>query len=178
MSFAIFLDIDGVLNSHKTCMATPEGLYGVTDSRLRILSQVVKNMEKCGEDVKIILTSDWKLMSEESADYSYLVSRMAAYDMEISDKTVDRSYADRGEGVLNYLESHPEIEEFVIFDDNKFDYEKYNKLWESLLLTKNEVTEDEGIDEAHYASKTPSVAAILVLSDIKDATEAIFGKNK
>ena len=101
---------------------------------------------------------------------------MSSHDLEISDKTVDKDYAARGEGVLNYLETHPEIEEFVIFDDNKFDYEEYSKLWESLLLTKNEITEAEGIDEAHYASKTPSVAAILVLGDIKDAADEIFGK--
>ena len=75
MSFAIFLDIDGVLNSHKTCMASPEGHYGVTDSRLRILSQVVKNVQKCGEDVKIILTSDWKLMTEDAADLLILYQK-------------------------------------------------------------------------------------------------------
>ena len=31
MSFAVFLDVDGVLNTIKTCVASPDGHIGVDD---------------------------------------------------------------------------------------------------------------------------------------------------
>lgn len=161
MIFAIFLDIDGVLNSHKTCVGTSGGHFGVTDNRLRILSGVAGQYRKHGDTVKIILTSDWKLMSEKAEDYRYLVARLQEYGLSIDDKTTDDGYRNRGEGVALYLKNHLEIDEFVILDDNEFDFEDYPKLWENFLHTKNKVTLDEGIDEAHFASETPSVAAII-----------------
>lgn len=33
---------------------------------------------------------------------------------------------------LNYLKEHPEIDDFVILDDNKFDFQYSAKLWERL----------------------------------------------
>lgn len=49
--------------------------------------------------------------------------------MKISDHTTDKERK-RGQGIKEYLESHPEVDEFVILDDQKFDFEHYKKIWE------------------------------------------------
>lgn len=42
MGFAIFLDVDGVLNTRKTVISSPDGHIGVDDTRIRILERVIK----------------------------------------------------------------------------------------------------------------------------------------
>ena len=66
----------------------------------------------------------------------------------------------RGEGILRYLDSHPEIKEFVILDDDRFDFQDYPKLWERLLITR-------GIERAVFASDTPAVETVIFLDYIK-----------
>lgn len=57
------------------------------------------------------------------------------------------------------MEEHSEIEEFVILDDMTFDFERYKKLLERLLLTN-------GIENVKFASRTPAVEAIVFLDYI------------
>lgn len=38
MSFAVFLDIDGVLNSRTTCERTPDYHIGIDDLRVAVLA--------------------------------------------------------------------------------------------------------------------------------------------
>ena len=66
----------------------------------------------------------------------------------------------RGAGVLEYLSEHPEIEEYVIFDDNTFDFRDYRKLWERLLITN-------GIENARFASQAPAVEALIFMDYLK-----------
>ena len=73
------------------------------------------------------------------------------------------------EGVLDYLKEHPEIEEFVIIDDNHFGFGKHSKLFESFVDIKG-----NGIEHSVAASKTPSVPAILFLS----AIQGLKGENR
>ena len=51
------------------------------------------------------------------------------------------------------------LDEYVILDDNTFDFSNYPKLWERLLLTN-------GIENTEYASKTPAIEAMLFLEAI------------
>ena len=76
----------------------------------------------------------------------------------LTGKTTD-VWVGRGEGIQSYLAEHPEIDEYVILDDNTFDFSDYPKLWERLLLTN-------GIENAEYASKTPAIEAMLFLEAI------------
>lgn len=55
---------------------------------------------------------------------------------------------------------NPNIDEYVILDDQKFDFEDYKKLWERLLIT-------DGIERAEFASRTPAIEAILFRDYIK-----------
>ena len=153
MSFALFLDIDGVLNTRTTVVGAPSGRTGIDESRVRLLKKALKQFGKA----EIVLTSDWKLMREDGDDFSYLVSMLGKFGLSLSGKTTD-VWVGRGEGIQSYLAEHPGIDEYVILDDNTFDFSNYPKLWERLLLTN-------GIENAEYASKTP---AILFLEAVKD----------
>lgn len=155
MGFAVFLDVDGVLNTRTTVKQTPYGYTGIDDARVEILANVI---EKCGGG-EIILSSDWKQLDEKHEDYKYLVSKLKRCSLGISGYTVDHEL-NRGKGIKDYLEAHSEIEEFVILDDKLFDFESYKKLWERILITK-------GIECAKYASRTPAVEAILFLNYMK-----------
>lgn len=153
--FAIFLDIDGVLNTRTTVKRSPDGYTGIDDARVLILA---KAFNKYGGGV-IILTSDWKDIRKDGKDLIYLHEKLAKYGLSISDKTTDQKH-ERGAGILKYLSSHPEIDEFVILDDNEFDFLDYTKLRERLLLTT-------GIENAKFASRTPAIETQLFLDYIK-----------
>ena len=155
MKRAVFLDVDGVLNTRTTVERTPDGYHGIDDARVEILAKVIGR----NGNTELVLTSDWKEMKPEADDFRYLVSKLEKQGLRLTGKTTDH-WNHRGEGILNYLEEHPEIEEFVILYDQKFDFREYSKLWERLLLTN-------GIERAEFASKTPAVEAILFLEDIK-----------
>ena len=98
-------------------------------------------------------------MKTTDDDYMYLVSKLEKYGLHIKEGTIDR-YHNRGEGIQNYLEKHPEVEEFVILDDNVFDFRDDRNLWERLLLTN-------GIENAAFAAKTPAVETIIFHDYIK-----------
>lgn len=155
MSFAIFLDIDGVLNTRTTVQRTPDGYTGIDDARVAILASSIK---KYGGGY-IILISDWKSFRISEEDYSYLVSKLGKFGLQIAGKTTDH-YNHRGEGIINYLEEHPEIDEFVVLDDNKFDFQDYPRLWERVLKTN-------GIERAEHVSETPAVETIIFLDYIR-----------
>ena len=152
-NFVVFLDVDGVLNSGTTVQRTPDGYTGIDDAKVKLLAKVI---EKYGGG-DVILSSDWKAMRETAADYAYLVSKLEMAGLAIAGKTHE-TMKRRGKGIVEYLAAHPEIKEYVILDDNLFDFRDYKKLWERLLLT-------DGLERANFASKTPAIEA-LVFMDI------------
>lgn len=153
--FVIFLDIDGVLNTTTTVQKTPDGYTGIDDARVEVLA---KTIEKIG-GADLVLSSDWKEMKPTDDDYVYLISKLALCGLSIDGQTQDQMYK-RGEGILKYLKAHPEIEEYVVLDDCRFDFQKDRKLWEYLLLTN-------GIENAQFASETPAVEAIVFRDYLK-----------
>ena len=98
-------------------------------------------------------------MNPTEDDYVYLNSKLALCGLSIDGQTQDQMYK-RGEGILKYLKAHPEIEEYVVLDDCRFDFQKDRTLWEHLLLTN-------GIENAQFASETPAVEAIVFRDYLK-----------
>ncbi len=155
MRFAVFLDVDGVLNTKTTVERSPEEYTGIDDARVDMLAKAIK---KYG-NADLILSSDWKDLKSDNEDFCYLISKLEKYGLHLAGKTSDH-FNKRGEGILKYLELHPEIDDFVILDDNKFDFQDYRELWERLLITN-------GIERAGFASQTPQVETIIFLDYIK-----------
>ena len=160
MSFTVFLDVDGVLNTSKTCITSPDGCIGVDDWRIAILAGAIKK-NRSGD---IVLTSDWK-NARIGNDLQYLKDKLSEHNLKISGETKDH-WSNRGQGIVDFLAEHPEIkDEYVVLDDNQYDFDKYPKLWERLLITN-------GIEEAAFASETPAIEAIIFCGYIRDMCDS------
>lgn len=85
MKYAIFLDVDGVLNTRRTVQRTPEGYHGIDDARVEILSNVMKKYK----DADLVLTSDWKELRAENEDYRYLLAKLEKYGLKLAGSTED-----------------------------------------------------------------------------------------
>lgn len=155
----VFLDVDGVLNTRTSCVHAPSGIYvGVDEARLLVLSKAMKETYTDG----VVLTSTWKNMKNDEEDYVYLVTSLKRHGIKVLGKTEEERTSQRERGILSYLESHPEIEDFVILDDQHYGFDGYRKLWESFLDTQG-----KGIEHAVLASNRPSVQAMLFLDAIR-----------
>ena len=121
---AVFLDVDGVLN----CQSTKEHIPGTKIRGIDFQKvQILKRITELYPDTVIILTSTWKDTWQPGgghyADARYLEETLKKAGLRIEAKTED-DWIDRGAGIRRYLEAHPEIESFVILDDEVFDYEE------------------------------------------------------
>ena len=121
-------------------------LEGVFEIGLGLLS------ERCPEEMVYIV-----------ADFIYLVEALKKYDIEVLGRTKERWGSQREEGIKDYLKEHPDVEEYVILDDNQYGFDDYNKMWERFLDTKG-----KGIENATYASRTPAIETMLFLDAIKE----------
>lgn len=112
----IFLDIDGVLN-YQSCKERFDKYYFVSDKKIELLKQLVDKT-----DAKIVLSSTWRYgwvnpPNEDTPMYEALKKKLESYGIIISDKTPVIGY--RGTEIDEWLMRHPEVDKFVIFDDNQ-----------------------------------------------------------
>lgn len=157
--FVVFLDVDGVLNTRRSCVSSPSGLHvGIDEARIVLLADAMKETGAEG----VVLTTTWKNMKENDEDYIYLINLLETHGIKVFGKTEEKDFTKREDGVLAYLESHPEIEEFVILDDQHFGFENYNKIWEGFIDTQG-----RGIEYSVPASVTPSISVMLFVDAIK-----------
>jgi len=123
-SKVIFLDVDGVLNDIATETKAPLGFIGLNDSMIKNLKKIVDIT-----DAKVVLTSTWKSEWDEnpddrSTDGQYLNDKLEEFNIKIADKTTDK-ISDRGHGIRQYLANHPEIQKWIVLDDDIFhDYKE------------------------------------------------------
>ena len=113
---AIFLDIDGVLNNRSTT-ETDGGIIGIDSNNLQLFSQIVRQTNSL-----VILSSSWRYgwerteKSKQNQHGNYLDSKFESVSIQIDDK-IDDMCRSRGEGILDYLETHQNITEWVVLDD-------------------------------------------------------------
>lgn len=165
---AIFLDIDGVLNSGQWFrkvrstswkwrqMAGKYLSYSVDKKAIKLLNEIIE-----ATDAKIVLSSSWRL----GPPLVTLKVQFKEIGIDLYDKTpcwgelgiTDwESYKDesgqehlrvipRGDIIAKYLEEHPEFTSYVILDDvDQFNEEQHNHL----VFTDREVglTKDDVIN--------------------------------
>lgn len=115
MDNIIFLDIDGVLNSFRTCKAykgypwpdEPATWWKLDDVAIGLLRRVVK---EC--NAKIVLSSTWR----HFVDLKRLENKL---EVPIQGITFEGHMSIRGEEVAHYLKQHIDtIRSFVIIDDD------------------------------------------------------------
>ena len=164
MSNVVFLDIDGVLNTWTSCVVAPSGEFkGIDDSRVRIL----KSAMNIGGFDGVVLTTTWKNIRNDNEDYLYMINLLEKYGITIHGQTKDKFLTGREWGILEYLENHPDVEDFVILDDQHYGFDDHRKLWESYIDTKG-----LGIENSEYASETPAISAMLFMNGLRQTLDS------
>ena len=147
----IFLDIDGVLNcrtSKSYCHDDECGLItGIDSDKVKRLAKIVE-----ATNAKIVLSSDWRVgwekhyTTRKPSHAKYLDNHLKKKgNLTILDKTpLFHSGYWRGEEILTYLRSHPDITNYVILDDTFFEDFSDKEISEHLVLTNREVGLTDG----------------------------------
>ena len=157
MNTVVFLDVDGVLNTVNTVERAPSGAVGIDDLRVSVLSRAMKENEITG----VVLTTTWKDLGNENEDYIYLTETLRKYGIDVTGSIENEDCFGRGQGIVDYLRVHPEIEDFIVLDDQRFDFRRHDKIWERFLDTGG-----KGLENAFTPSETPSISAMLFLDSI------------
>lgn len=148
----IFLDIDGVLNCSTSKSFCHDDLCGIIHG---IDSDKVKRLAKIVEatGAQIVLSSDWKdgwekyYTTSKPSHVKYLDNHLYKKGkLTIKDKTPKTNKGSwfRGNEILTYLKTHPNIEGYVILDDTFFDDFANKEIEEHLVLTNREVGLTDG----------------------------------
>jgi hypothetical protein len=103
----LFLDIDGVLNSHRTAIAFGS-MFGV-DKLDPIAVKLVRGIVDAA-DACVVLSSSWRLIH----DFRELGKQL---DLPIIDKTPSM-LGPRGREIKAWLDGHPECTQYAIVDDD------------------------------------------------------------
>jgi hypothetical protein len=101
----IFLDIDGVLNCKKT--RNPRDFPYIVETKL--LRRLTSLLEKCS--AKVVLSSTWR--------YDPIgVIAAKHWGIPFIDVTPDLPKRPRRDEIVAWLKRHPEVERFVVIDDD------------------------------------------------------------
>ena len=109
----VFLDIDGVLNSHRTAIAfggipfttARSGRSRLDEVAIRLIGGIVR-----ASGAVIVLSSTWR-KHEDWLDYG------PALDLPIIDRTPSLC-GNRGTEIADWLRRHPDVERYAIIDDD------------------------------------------------------------
>ncbi|TLG72731.1 HAD domain-containing protein [Culicoidibacter larvae] len=126
----LFLDVDGVLNSHdylgrSEALAEGDPYKYIERDKLAILQELVY-----GYDFKVVLHSTWKNLFDErlvpvNKLGKALLQALADFDIVLFDKTLTVDY-ERQLEIVAWLKAHATlpIENYIIIDDAKIDWQE------------------------------------------------------
>lgn len=141
----LFLDVEGVLNSHKYLCRKYEEKGRVVLTReeffdpecMKILKVIVDLY-----DFYVVITSSWKI-----AEYHILKEVFSKYEISIYDRT--NNYGDmRGQEIIDWLKDYQNIvKNYVILDDDIFkDYESTGVMSH---LVKTSFNSEHALEKKH-----------------------------
>lgn len=119
----IFLDIDGVLNEDTTPTRTKSRVIFIDQDKLMRLKRIVD-----ATGAKIVLSSTWRHDRDDArynGDFLELREAFQTGGLDFCDYTpVDATGAHRGMEIKAWLSLHPEVDRYIILDDELFDFEE------------------------------------------------------
>ena len=125
----IFLDIDGVLNNneHVSLLSRVLG-FNQCKALYNVIGELPFDEECCAlmrelirqTEAKVVLSSTWRLNDKSNE----LIKEYAG--IEIYDKTPRKPYEIRGVEIQEYLDTHKNITNYVIIDDDRDMLESQN----------------------------------------------------
>lgn len=138
----VFLDVDGVLNNDETSTRTKQGAEFVDDFLIERLKRLIDET-----DASVVMSSSWRYghnCDVHGDDFYELIEKLEAFGIYIEDYTPELHTDDKAVEIDEYLGEHPEIERFVILDDDQMSmYEDH----QVRALNRYGLT-DENVDEA------------------------------
>lgn len=142
----IFLDIDGVLNTDKTCVYYDNETI-VEDDKLILLKSLIEETQS-----KIVLISTkkvyWEKNNKNKQSYygNYLDKTFAKYGLSIYDKTIDDGIH-RGLGVLAW-KSKNNAKNIVILDDDEEGYDAITKAFYLVNISNKDGLSEQNLEKA------------------------------
>ena len=147
----IFLDIDGVLNGYSKWTGKLYDvfrrlrlikyvnkyydLFGVRTHKVKILKRII---DRTG--AKIVLSSSWRHgwysdydTSDKSNRQTVLHKKFNKYGIDVVGITPTDT--NRREEIYSYIDQHPEIENYIVIDDETFNFDE--ELKEHMIKTSN-----------------------------------------
>lgn len=133
-TFYIFLDVDGVLNNfnywdecfkrHHVKGIMSMHCFPFDPKCLNNLMKLNQELQKQNYNVKIVLSSTWRL---NQIDTAIVNSRLAEYGMTIFSRTIYLNSGDRGLEIKNFIENerYEKTDNFLILDDEIRDIKKH-----------------------------------------------------
>lgn len=126
-SFFIFLDIDGVMFDWKYLLTKPKSSGVINDfnpesvKALNLLMSILSKEYK----TRLVITSTWRkdMMAVFKAFRENGVNMTREVMIDSTKPYTDSRY--RGKDILDYLGGTTEDKNFVIIDDESFDFDKY-----------------------------------------------------
>jgi hypothetical protein len=111
----IFLDIDGVLNSQNFIHSFNGKweLHSVDPNAINVLNEIIK-----ATNAKIVISSSWRIILDLNEIKDILIEN--GFVGEIIGKTpiIRDNNRCRGDEINAYLEANPNIDKFIILDDD------------------------------------------------------------
>lgn len=147
----IFLDIDGVLNGYNQWIyylfriikflhlnKLWHKYYDVFDCKRHYTKRLAKIVRKTG--AKIVISSSWRggwyiPYEEKSKRSKTLEDNLKYFNLEVIGITPKDKNSRRGNEIAQWLSEHPEVNKFIILDDEKFDMMEY--YGKELIITSN-----------------------------------------
>ena len=115
----IFLDVDGVLNNDFTKTRTKSGAEFVDDYLIERLKGLVDIT-----GATVVMSSSWRYgltCERHHDDFVELIKKLESHGVYVSDYTPTMNTAHKSVEIRQYLLDHPEIDRFVILDDDEIE---------------------------------------------------------
>lgn len=136
----IFLDIDGVMNSesyYKTVNSKQKNWSRFNPISVNIITKLVQEF-----DARIVISSLWRFAMKKELSKELKLSDLVNYlHKDWSTPIIQPSH--RGKEIKLWLDSHPDITDFLIFDDDEDILPEHSKLFVKTTLA-------DGLQEEHY----------------------------
>jgi hypothetical protein len=138
----IFLDVDGVLNNDATTTHTKGGAEFVDDYLIERLKGLID-----ATGATVIMSSSWRYgltCERHHDDFVELIEKLESHGVCVSGYTPTMNTAHKSVEIKQYLLDHPEVDRFVILDDDEIELypDQHVETLNRYGLT------DENVDEA------------------------------
>lgn len=150
MMKVIFLDIDGVLNDPD--LDCEIGMYSSDAATLsrEMISRVNKVVRCTG--AKVVISSSWRLSYSLNRIIHMLKTK--GFEGEVIDKTpslpkfTKTVTLDRSDEIQDWLSAHPEVENFIVFDDVEFSGFKVKNFMNFIHIENSKGIQDHHVERA------------------------------